>query len=556
MIFKRNQSLLARLLLAAIAVHCSFCCLAQGDTIRMEKPAQIWITDSPVPGPVLQFTRSLREKFLADPYRPAFHFCLPEDIGVPGDPNGAFYYKGKYHLMYLYNREGHGFSWGHVSSSDFLHWRHHPDALIPGGQDEGIFSGGAFVNDDGTAYLSYWMLWGAKGIGVATSKGDDFNQWTKFSGNPVIKSTGWGFTDTVNKQGERMIYGSADPSNIWKKDGHYYMLTGNLLVLGEFGRDENSDPHMQGDWLDLFTSDDLKTWKYLHRFYQSDRKWTDKSEDDMCPSFLPLPGSPDGGLATDKHLLLFISHNKGCQYYIGDYKGENFFPTTHGRMTWNDNAFFAPEALIDGKGRQIMWSWIFDDRSDSAKKAIGWTGTYSLPRSLWLAKDGSLGITPVEELKQLRINPKSKSSVIVKNNSPLVLDDIATGLMELELTILPGNATQTGVTLCASANGREKTVIYYDAADKQLKIDTRNSSIGIGRKTIESAPFELKKGEPLILRIFVDKSVVEVFANERQAIARSIYPTLNGQGLSVFANGGDVRLKSVKAWELMPSNPY
>jgi beta-fructofuranosidase len=556
MIAKKIRPAFTRLMLAILIIHCSFYCLAQSDTIRMEKPAQIWITGHAVPGPVLQVTRSLREKLLADPYRPAFHFCLPEDIGVPGDPNGAFYYKGKYHLMYLYNREGHGFSWGHVSSSDLLHWRHHPDALMPGGQDEGVFSGGAFMDDDGTAYLSYWMLWGAKGIGVATSKGDDLNNWTKFPGNPVIKSTGWGFTDTVNKKGERLIYGSADPSNIWKKDGRYYMLTGNLLVLENFGRQPDSDPHLQGDWLDLFVSDDLKTWEYMHRFYQSDRKWTEKSEDDMCPSFLPLPGSPDGGPATDKHLLLFISHNKGCQYYTGDYKGDHFFPTNHGRMTWNDNAFFAPEALIDGKGRQIMWSWVFDDRSDSVKKAAGWTGTYSLPRSLWLGKDGTLRITPVEELKQLRINPKSKSSLTVKNNTALALNDMATGLMELELTIIPGNATQTGITIGASDDGREKTVIYYDNTDKKLKIDTRNSSLGIGRKTVESAPFELIKGEPLVLRVFVDKSIVEVFANDRQAIARSIYPTLNGQGLSVFANGGDARIKSIKVWELSPSNPY
>ena len=52
-----------------------------------------------------------------------------------------------------------------------------------------------------------------------------------------------------------------------------------------------------------------------------------------------------------------------------------FFPDHHGRMTWKDNAYFAPEALTDGKGRQIMWSWIFDDRPDSLINFRGWTGT-------------------------------------------------------------------------------------------------------------------------------------------------------------------------------------
>jgi len=58
------------------------------------------------------------------------------------------------------------------------------------------------------------------------------------------------------------------------------------------------------------------------------------------------------------------------------------------------------------------------------------------------------------------------------------------------------------------------------------------------------------------LRIFVDKSIVEVYANDRQAIARSIYPTLGGTGVKLFAKEGDVKVLSAKAWELMPSNSY
>jgi beta-fructofuranosidase len=56
--------------------------------------------------------------------------------------------------MYLSNRSGSGFCWGHISSGDLIHWRHHPDAIGPGHGDEGYFSGGAFVDDNGAAYLS------------------------------------------------------------------------------------------------------------------------------------------------------------------------------------------------------------------------------------------------------------------------------------------------------------------------------------------------------------------------------------------------------------------
>ena len=132
-----------------------------------------WSKTDPVPESVVQSTRLLREKLLEDPYRPRYHFCVPEDNGMPGDPNGCFYARGRYHLMYLYNRSGVGFCWGHLSSHDLVHWRHHPDAIGPGDGDEGCFSGGGFVDDDGTAYLTYWMLWGDKGIGIAQSNDRD-----------------------------------------------------------------------------------------------------------------------------------------------------------------------------------------------------------------------------------------------------------------------------------------------------------------------------------------------------------------------------------------------
>jgi beta-fructofuranosidase len=542
--------------------------------VSQEKPAPVPAlvnANQDIPKEVIKATREFRERLLADPYRPAYHFCIPEGNGMPGDPNGAFYSKGRYHLMFLYNRSGDGFSWGHVSSKDLLSWRFHPDAIFPGDGDDGCFSGGAFVDDDGSAILSYWMLWGAKGIGLAQSADPDYSIWEKSKNNPVIKSTEWGITDTKDASGEDIHFGSADPSNIWKKDGHYYILTGNLLLLRKYGSRGHGLPandyekgsplpadsvSYQGDHLSLFVSDDLKQWKYMHDFYKSERRWTSKTEDNMCPSFLPLPSDPSGGKPSGKHLLLFISHNRGCQYYVGSYANDHFFPENHGRMSWKDNAYFAPEALIDGKGRQIMLSWIFDDRPDSIKNYYGWTGTYGLPRSLWLGSDGTLRMRPIKELETLRMKEDMVSNVKVNSGSEVKLNKLGKELMELEVTIQPNNAMQYGVKVCVSDDGREETLIYYDKSDKKLKFDTRKSGLQFGRKIIEEAPLELKNEEPLVLRIFVDKSIVEVFANDRQAIGRMIYPTLGGMGISMFSEGGNIEAKSVKAWELSPSNPY
>jgi beta-fructofuranosidase len=148
------------------------------------------------------------------------------------------------------------------------------------------------------------------------------------------------------------------------------------------------------------------------------------------------------------------------------------------------------------------------------------------------------------------------SDVKVQSGSEVKLNELGSELMELEVTILPNNASQYGVKVCLSDDGREETVISYDRLEKKLKFDTRKSGLKFGRKIIEEAPLELKNGDPLILRIFVDKSIVEVFANDEQAIARTVYPTLGGMGISLFSEGGNIEIKSVKVWELSPGNPY
>ena len=513
---------------------------------------------------LIEPARRLRERFLADDQRPGYHFALPEDLGVPGDPNGAFYANGRYHLMYLYNRRGVGFCWGHVSSADLLHWRHHPDALGPGAGDEGCFSGGAFVDEDGTAYLTYWRLWGEQGIGLARSADPDYDHWEKW---PVsaIPATRFGVLETTDDAGRPLILACADPSNIWKKDGAYYFQTGNLVVLNEFGRGAQHPRHaeLRGDWVDLFRSTDLKQWAYVHRFYDRDAadRWTDGSEDDMCPSFLPLPASAEGGPPSGKHLQLFIAHNRGCQYYVGTYDqaADKFRPEQHGRMSWVDNTFFAPEALVDGQGRQIMWAWLLDNPGDEqAELARGWSGVYGLPRLLWLGEDGTLRLRVPPEFERLRRNPRQWSGLAVAAESRVALAGVNGRSCELWVEWTPQPGRQAGLVVRASPDGAESTRLYYEPAEASLVFDARQSSAaGVGRPVLEKAPLALAPGERLSLRVFIDQTVIEVFANDRQAITRRVYPTRpESTGVYLFSEGGETVFDTAAAWELMACNPY
>ena len=53
------------------------------------------------------------------------------------------------------------------------------------------------------------------------------------------------------------------------------------------------------------------------------------------------------------------------------------------------------------------------------------------------------------------------------------------------------------------------------------------------------------------LRVFVDKTIVEVFVNGRQCVALRVYPgRSDSSGVSLRAQGRDAVLKSLDAWQM------
>ena len=462
----------------------------------------------------IQAVRWLRQRLLADPYRPQYHFVIPEGYAMPFDPNGAIFWKGRYHLFYIF-QDPRGHNWGHVSSTDLLHWRHHPTGLV-----SGMFSGNAFINKDGRPTMCYHQV--GQGNAMAVALDDELNQWEKLASNPITPKTAPG--DPHHDK-----YRSWDPYGWLEDDTYYAIFGGNRPAIAKC---DSLGGH----------------WKYVGDLMAHAVEGVGINEDVSCADFFKLG---------DKRMLLCISHGLGSRYYLGQWKKEQFYPEFHERMSWVDNAYFAPESLLDDKGRRIMWAWIFDQRSERTRRDSGWSGEMSLPRELMLGEDGRLRMRPVEELKQLRYNEQTVENVAVEADKEVVLDKIAGNTIELTLEIEPQGAKQCGVKVCRSPDGAEQTLVYYDAADKKLKIDVTRASLGEGPKNVEAGPFELKQGETLTLRVFVDKSVVEAFANDRQAAMRRIYPTrADSVGVSLFSQGGAAKVRRVTAWEMAPANPY
>ena len=87
-------------------------------------------------------------------------------------------------------------------------------------------------------------------------------------------------------------------------------------------------------------------------------------------------------------------------------------------------------------------------------------------------------------------------------------------------------------------------MITIDASYSSLHPDVRP-------RAPETAPVFIENNETLKLRVFIDKSVVEVFVNGKQVVAVRVYPSRNdSMGVSLRSQGQDSELKSLQAWQM------
>ena len=113
--------------------------------------------------------------------------------------------------------------------------------------------------------------------------------------------------------------------------------------------------------------------------------------------------------------------------------------------------------------------------------------------------------------------------------------------------------------MCCSPDSSEETVVTYSFAEQSLELNVDRSSLSSDMVGLiaQRAHLELGPDEPLKLRVFVDRSVVEVFANSRECLTKRIYPSRpDSLGVQVFAMGNDASLRSLDAWQMSSIWPF
>ena len=139
--------------------------------------------------------------------------------------------------------------------------------------------------------------------------------------------------------------------------------------------------------------------------------------------------------------------------------------------------------------------------------------------------------------------------------------------MELTVTIKPTDANKFGVKVLCDKDNQNGMNIFYSAGKKMISVRDEKEAIEPYTRTrayaksnarlrlSADAPFELKKGEDLNLRIFIDKQLVEIFINDRQALVQRHVHKPEDIGICLYSEGGDMEA-DVTGWKMAASNQW
>jgi len=465
----------------------------------------------------------LNDSTVSDELALHYHLMHPGGDSEPGDPNAAFYLDGTYHLHYILRHPWEGedsFSFVHVTSPDMLHWEWQTTKLQPSFTGHGMFSGTGFLTKEGKPAVIYHGRASGRNQ-IASAKDRALSAWGK--PYPV---------EPKNADGTAPAMYHWDP-DCFRIGDTYYAISG-------------------GPNPPLFKSQDLINWQFIGDFLQHEMTDAAIGEDISCPNFFPLG---------NKWMLLCISHPFGCRYYIGDWDAaaEQFVPEVHGRMNWRRpeqsiyetkyRDFFAPESVLTPDGRRVMWAWL-----TTLNEAINLKSIQSLPRELTLAADGSLRIHPLREIETLY------------DGEPRILHNITATPPEQPhssetsepITELAGDALEIRLVIDREEAQRKRFGVQLFADDTQpglpILLHPENGTLRVGTTEAPFAVADLPPGESVELRIFVDKYLVEVFANERQAIVSAYMDYQMASGLRLYSYGASTTIKRVEIRRLKPTN--
>ncbi|NQN53910.1 glycoside hydrolase family 32 protein [Streptococcus suis] len=455
---------------------------------------------------------------VASDTRPRFHVSPP--VGWLNDPNGLSEFQGKVHLFYQYHPydiKWGPMHWGHQVTEDMVVWKDLPVALAPDQwyDQEGCFSGSA-VEHEGKHYLIYTGVRKQENSSgqievvqdqcLAVGDGVDYK---KVNTNPVL--TGNLLPDGFSREHFR------DPK-VWKEDGRYNLVAGNLDTDGR-------------GQIQLFSSQNLQEWSYMGVLASDDTGEYGSMWE--CPDFFEIDGqsvlicSPQHMRAKD--LEFHNGHNS--VYFIGNYDRENHkFDKGEGKSLDYGLDFYAPQTCRLSDGRQILIGWMKSWNSISDLENLEWQAMMTLPRELSL-EDGKLIQQPIRELEAYRQNKLQFSTTI---DGAYQEPDLKGRFIDLQLSLTGKEWTTFQIDL--ACNDDLYTSFKFTRLTDTLEVDRTYSGLRLDQNCFRKVAVDLQ--DSITCRFILDSHSIELFINGgKQVFSMEIETPLEADGIRFQSQG-------------------
>jgi levanbiose-producing levanase len=484
----------------------------------------------------------------SSPYRPSYHITPERDW--MNDPQRPFFLNGLWHYYYLYNADypdGNGTEWYHLTSTDLLTWK-----------DEGVaiqkYKNGMGDVETGSAVVDYENTAGfGKGavISVLTQQDKGVQRqslfystdggftFSSYQGNPVMENPGaehWRDPKIVRD----------DANGQW------------LMILAE------------GNKLGMYTSPDLKTWRYASGFERSGLGTLE------CPDLFQM--DLDGDPAKRTWVLAASANGSeegrttGVAYWTGTWDGKAFTPADE-KHQWMDSGsdFYAAVTWDDPR--------LTEGQRMQSRQVMGWMNNWDYARKLptedWhggmdsIVRDirlktvqgrPALVSTPSKTLARLEGKSSSSGPETITPEGTAGLPSLPGGAYRLDLTIeqaateKPAGGDRSEALLQLASGESIFATVGYNFQDGAVSVsreqppgDAGAGAAALGPLFTERRTAAAPARDGLVeLTVFVDRSSLEVFVNGgEQTFTSLVFPRPGEQAIKLVAGGGNLTLKSL-----------
>jgi len=474
------------------------------------------ILDREMPGALKQLLES-------QPLFPRFHLALP---GVVMNTH-ALHHNGFHHNFPITETLGKGYPWidnhyyRHLVSEDLVQWK-----LMPLPIRKQLFPNGTFVFREDR---SVSIIAGPR-LEMATSRDDNLATWYLEEENPrIVEDIPGGFRMRDNA--------------IFKHKDRWYMAA-------------QPRPGSKDHRLLLYRSPDLMNWTWAGVLLEN------------------FPGECAQVLPFEDKLIIFGA-DRG--YVVGTFDMGAFQPLASGKVRHGSGRSLQYPA-IDSSGKfRVLWDCFYGHMTSAAKEDTkrGFTSSYGLPLDFSLREDNTLAFQPIQAIQELRQRHARLPNTELADGEEQPIKGVFGGELEVIATF-EGVSGKAGIYL---QQGEHRAEIRYNSERHTAELDLnqmpflpiygrsrvwlRGSSdepgdsdhnhmyrIDHDPSLVVSAPLPGKPGRPVTLRVFYDRSLVEVFAEGIRIMEWTFFEDPSSVAAGVVARGGPARLTQLDAWEM------